>query len=82
MEMRNWSLVTLVLSETVIVFCFQECIVDTVRVTSIMDELWQVSNGAVGTYISFRYIGTSIGVMRMFPGLVLSNDYDPVKRPW
>ena len=48
------------------------------KLLSEVKEFWS----GEALYAGFWYIGTERGVFRVYPGIVLSNDYDPTKRPW
>ncbi|XP_053963184.1 VWFA and cache domain-containing protein CG16868 [Anastrepha ludens] len=42
----------------------------------------QDARGTLKNYIIRRYIATVNGVLQVFPGCLLSTNYDPTRRPW
>lgn len=55
-----------------------------VAATSMINSDWLQQNlrSSLSEYIVRRYVATPSGVFRMFPGTLLSKNYDPTRRHW
>ncbi|XP_077996467.1 VWFA and cache domain-containing protein 1-like [Glandiceps talaboti] len=61
---------------------FRGGIKDMVTATAKVNELWINDNTGYEDYTLYRYIGTTNGVFREFPGVRMNDMYDPTVRPW
>ena len=55
---------------------------DTVIATWKVEDLWLRDKIDLTQYLVWRFIGTSNGVVRSSPGVVMDKRYDPRQRPW
>lgn len=53
-----------------------------VRLTLPLDELWRARDLSEYEDFTWVFVGTSSGVMRMYPGAQLARSYNPTVRPW
>ncbi|XP_062591913.1 VWFA and cache domain-containing protein 1-like [Saccostrea cucullata] len=54
---------------------------NSLRATSPIERFWRTSSGQAFQLL-WRYVMTEDGVVRVYPGVRLSDDYDPNLRPW
>ena len=61
---------------------FREGVKDAVIASHMAEDFWISHKTEWVKYLVWRYVGSSRGTMRLFPGVLLDKDYDPTKRPW
>ncbi|KAK3750190.1 hypothetical protein QZH41_015424, partial [Actinostola sp. cb2023] len=60
----------------------REGVKDAVIASHIAEDIWTSHKTELSKYLVWRYVGSSRGTMRLFPGVLLDKYYDPTKRPW
>ena len=55
---------------------------DTVIATWKVEDLWLRDKTELTQYVVWRYIGTSNGIFRTTPGIVVDKSFDPRQRSW
>ncbi|XP_053377482.1 VWFA and cache domain-containing protein 1-like isoform X2 [Mercenaria mercenaria] len=60
---------------------FKPSIINSVTASYKAEEIWR-NNPEAGKMVIWRYIGTTDGVMRMYPAVQLPKNYDHTRRPW
>ncbi|XP_077996294.1 VWFA and cache domain-containing protein 1-like [Glandiceps talaboti] len=61
---------------------FKADIKDMVTVTAKVNEIWSRNQSRCEDYTLYRYIGTTNGVFRCYPGVRMNDLYDATVRPW
>ena len=60
---------------------FQPSVLDSLYITRYIDELW-IGLDNHSSHAIWRYIGTTDGVLRIYPGIQVPEDYDHRKMTW
>ncbi|XP_069121602.1 VWFA and cache domain-containing protein 1-like isoform X2 [Argopecten irradians] len=60
---------------------FKDSVLDSVALTYQAETIWKRSTDQAELVV-WRYIGTTDGVMRLYPGAQLPKNYDHTRRPW
>ncbi|XP_077995824.1 VWFA and cache domain-containing protein 1-like [Glandiceps talaboti] len=55
---------------------------DMVTVTAKVNEIWSRNQSRCEDYTLYRYIGTTNGVFRCYPGIRMNDLFDATVRPW
>ena len=53
----------------------------TITLLTTLDDFWTAQKNITFPG-AIRYIGTELGIIRLFPGIELNKNYDPTVRPW
>ncbi|XP_077996293.1 VWFA and cache domain-containing protein 1-like isoform X2 [Glandiceps talaboti] len=61
---------------------FKADIKDMVTVTAKVNEIWSRNQSRCEDYTLYRYIGTTNGVFRCYPGVRMNDLFDATVRPW
>ncbi|XP_074645932.1 VWFA and cache domain-containing protein 1-like isoform X2 [Tubulanus polymorphus] len=61
---------------------FKHGIQNTVTMTSYLNEVWLIGHTGLIQNTVWRYYGSSDGVFRIIPGVVLPKIYDPTQQKW
>nr|XP_019926041.2 VWFA and cache domain-containing protein 1 isoform X1 [Crassostrea gigas] len=56
--------------------------IQSTRLTYPMERFWTTTSRQEAPYLVWRYVATQDGVMRVYPGVRLTDDYDYKLRPW
>lgn len=56
--------------------------IKSIRLTYPMEKFWTTTSREEAPYLVWRYVLTEDGVIRMYPGIRLKDDYDHKLRPW
>nr|XP_034337034.1 VWFA and cache domain-containing protein 1 [Crassostrea gigas]XP_034337496.1 VWFA and cache domain-containing protein 1 [Crassostrea gigas]XP_034337917.1 VWFA and cache domain-containing protein 1 [Crassostrea gigas] len=56
--------------------------VKSIRLTYPIEKFWTTISRKEAPYLVWRYVATQNGVMRNYPGIRLTDDYDYKLRPW
>ncbi|XP_033726771.1 VWFA and cache domain-containing protein 1-like [Pecten maximus] len=59
----------------------RDSVINTVTLTYQAEQMWK-TNQQQEELVVWRYIGTTDGVMRLYPGAQLPKNYDHTRRPW
>lgn len=60
----------------------QASAIQSIRLTYPMERFWTTTSREEAPYLVWRYVATQDGVMRVYPGVRLTDDYDYKLRPW
>ncbi|XP_033636500.1 VWFA and cache domain-containing protein 1-like [Asterias rubens] len=63
---------------------FKSSIKDDVSAISGLESIWlsQIDKSSLNDYVVRRYLATTSGILRMYPGSRVDKRFDPSKRPW
>ncbi|XP_022331682.2 VWFA and cache domain-containing protein 1-like [Crassostrea virginica] len=56
--------------------------IKSIRFTYPIEEFWRTKSRDEAPYVVWRYVMTEDGVIRVYPGVRLTDDYDHKLRPW
>lgn len=56
--------------------------IQSIRLTYPIESFWTTTSREEAPYLVWRYVATQDGVMRNYPGIRLTDDYDYKLRPW
>nr|XP_022294872.1 VWFA and cache domain-containing protein 1-like isoform X2 [Crassostrea virginica] len=56
--------------------------IKSIRLTFPLEEFWKTKSQNEAPYVIWRYIATEDGIVRVYPGVRLTDDYDQKLRPW